>query len=164
MGVQFNADEIFEMAEQMERNGARFYRKAADKASDERNRELLLKLAAMEDDHEKTFAAMRADLSQRERWEVVDDPYGEAALYLRAFADGHVFDVKVDPSEMLTGQETMEEVLDIAIGLEKDSIVFYLGIRDMVPQDLGRDRVDDIIKEERGHVVLLSQELAALSE
>jgi len=164
MGVQFNADEIFEMAEQMERNGARFYRKAADRASNVRDRELLLKLAAMEDDHEKTFAAMRADLSQRERWEVVDDPYGEAALYLRAFADGHVFDVKVDPSEMLTGQETMEEVLDIAIGLEKDSIVFYLGIRDMVPQDLGRDRVDDIIKEERGHVVLLSQELAALSE
>ena len=163
MSVQFNADEIFEMAEQIERNGARFYRKAADRAPNARGRELLLGLAVMEDDHEKVFAAMRADLSQRERWEVVDDPYGEAALYLRAFADGHVFDVKADPSEMLTGQETMEEVLNVAVGLEKDSIVFYLGIRDVVPQDLGRNKIDDIVREERGHVIALSGELAALS-
>ena len=164
MGIQFNADEIFEMAEQIERNGARFYRKAADAAPNARSRELLLQLAAMEDDHEKTFAAMRAELSQHERWEVVNDPYGEAVLYLQAFADGHIFDVKVDPSEALTGRETMEEVLKLAIGLEKDSIVFYLGIGDMVPGDLGRDRIDEIIREERSHVVLLSQELAALKE
>ena len=29
MGVTFNADEVFEMAEQIERNGAKFYRAAA---------------------------------------------------------------------------------------------------------------------------------------
>ena len=34
MPITFNANEIFEMAEEMERNGARFYRKAAENASD----------------------------------------------------------------------------------------------------------------------------------
>ena len=34
MSITFNADEIFEIAEQIERNGARFYREAAGNASD----------------------------------------------------------------------------------------------------------------------------------
>ena len=56
MPMPFNADEVFEMAEQIEVNGARFYRASADKFP--ALKELLLELAAMEDDHQKTFAAM----------------------------------------------------------------------------------------------------------
>ena len=64
MGMPFNADEVFEMAEQIERNGARFYRTAAEKFPEVNP--LLLELAAMEDKHEKTFAAMRSELSGTE--------------------------------------------------------------------------------------------------
>ena len=35
MGWDFNADEIFEMAEQIERNGAKYYRNAAEFVSTE---------------------------------------------------------------------------------------------------------------------------------
>ena len=35
MGITFNANEVFEMAEEIERNGAKFYRQAAEKASDD---------------------------------------------------------------------------------------------------------------------------------
>ena len=31
MGIDFNADEVFEIAEQIERNGAKFYRNVAEK-------------------------------------------------------------------------------------------------------------------------------------
>ena len=31
--ITFNPDEIFEMAEQIERNGAKFYRKAAERTA-----------------------------------------------------------------------------------------------------------------------------------
>jgi len=51
----FNADEIFEMAEQIERNGAKFYRRAAEQVTSPDGSELLLNLAVMEDVHEKTF-------------------------------------------------------------------------------------------------------------
>ena len=165
MSIHFNADEIFEMAEQIERNGAKFYRRVAEGATEFSGRQLLLGLATMEDDHEKTFAAMRADMLKQQRIATVTptfDPEGQAALYLRAMADGHVFDVKADPSEHLTGKETMEEILQTAIGLEKDSIVFYLGIKEMVPERLGRDRIDGIIKEEMGHITVLNKELAKL--
>jgi hypothetical protein len=67
MSVPPTADEIFEMAEQIERNGARFYRRAAQGFTDSRGRQLMLDLATMEDQHEKVFAGMRAELLQQER-------------------------------------------------------------------------------------------------
>ena len=60
MGITFNADEIFEMAEEIERNGAKFYREAAQKAADKQVKQMLLDMAAMEDGHLVTFQQMRA--------------------------------------------------------------------------------------------------------
>ncbi len=164
MALLFNMDEIYEIAEQIERNGAKFYRRVAESAADARPKELLLNLAAMEDEHEKVFAEMRSELSAKEKSATIYDPEGESAMYLRAMADGRVFDTKTDPSERLTGNETMEEILHTAIGLEKNSIVFYLGMKDMVPEKLGKDRMDDIIKEEMSHITKLSNELVAIEK
>ena len=155
MMYDFNADDIFEMAEQLERNGARFYREAAKVVKDSPSRELLLNLAAMEDEHEKIFSKMRSELSSAEKTATVFDPQGEAAGYLKALVDTRVFfQKKIDTS-------TMEAILKEAITAEKDSIVFYLGMREAVPENMGRGRLDDIIKEEMGHIKLLSKELVA---
>ncbi len=159
--ITFNADEIFEMAEQIERNGAGFYRKAAEPAGGE-GRDLLLRLAAMEDDHERTFAAMRAELAPGERQATAFDPDNEAVLYLQAMADGKVF--AFDPAEALSGQEPMEEILDVAIGLEKDSIVFYQSMKDVVPAAAGKEKLDGIIRQEIGHILDLTKQLEALKE
>lgn len=161
MSIPFNADEIFEIAEQIERNADRFYRRAAQGTDDSRLRERLLHLADMENQHEKILAAMRTELSPQEREPTVPDPWGEAVLYLRGIADGHVFDVKRDPVEWLTGKETNEDVLKAAIGYEKDSIVFYLGLKEMVPGGVGKDKIDAIVKEEMTHIAILSNELAS---
>ncbi|MFZ0134858.1 MAG: ferritin family protein [Desulfobacterales bacterium] len=156
MAYDFNADEIFEMAEQMERNGEKFYKNAAGSIDDAAHKALLLELAAMEVDHEKTFKAMRSDLKATEKSATVFDPNGEAALYLRALADTRVFfEKKIDVS-------SMEKILKAAIEAEKDSIVFYLGMKNAVPDKLGQDRIEGIIKEEMGHIRLLSRELAQL--
>ena len=155
MIYDFNADDIFEMAEQMERNGAAFYRTAAAAVDGEDAKSFLLKLAAMEDDHEQTFSRMRAELTKAETSSTVFDPEGEAVYYLRALADTRVFFQKeIDTS-------SLEAILKDAIVAEKDSIVFYLGMRDAVPDKMGRDRLDDIIREEMGHIRLLSKELTA---
>ncbi|MEA3231132.1 MAG: ferritin family protein, partial [Thermodesulfobacteriota bacterium] len=63
----FSADDVFEMAEQLERNGGKFYRSAMGKVDDEENKKLLRMLAEMEDEHEKIFAAMRAELTADEK-------------------------------------------------------------------------------------------------
>jgi rubrerythrin len=46
--------------------------------------------------------------------------------------------------------------------MEKDSIVFYVGIKDLVPEKLGKNKIDNIIDEEKKHILLLANELAAL--
>jgi len=153
MSYDFNANDVFEMAEQMERNGGKFYRTAAENTTDPANKEFLLVLATMEDQHEKTFKAMRAELSAKEKASTVFDPQGEAALYLRALADTRVFfEKEIDVS-------SMKQILKSAIEAEKDSIVFYLGMKEAVPADLGKGRLDHIIQEEMGHVRLLSKKL-----
>lgn len=161
--ISFNADEILEMAEQIERNGAAFYRKAAESIGGA-TRDVLLGLAAMEEGHERTFSEMRQGLSKDERSTTVFDPDDQSALYLQAFADGHVFDPKADPAEFLGSGKPPREVFAKAIELEKDSIVFYLGIRNMVPERLGSRWVDDILTEEVSHIGLLCKELASLQE
>ena len=128
MGMPFNADEVFEMAEQIERNGAKFYRKAAAKLPEVG--QLLLKLAEMEDQHEITFADMRKELSGTELEQQVFDPDDEAQMYLRVMADGHIFNVKADPAEKLAGVNTSQDVLKMALGVERDSIAFYVGLKE----------------------------------
>jgi rubrerythrin len=119
-----------------------------------------LDLAAMEAEHEKIFAAMKNQLSDKERESNVFDPDNEMALYLQAMADGHVFDPQYDLSKQLTGGESVEDILKLAIGAEKDSIVFYLGLKDFVSVRAGKDKVEAIIKEEMGHVAVLTQKMA----
>jgi len=161
MALDFNADEIFQIAEQIEQNGASFYRGAARLDFEEGTKKRLLELAEMEDAHEKTFASMRQQLSGQEVASTVFDPHGEVANYLKAMADGYVFERNATPEDLLPGK-SIEEVLKAAIDLEKDSIVFYVGIKESVPEKSGMDKIDNIIKEEMSHVTLLSNELKSL--
>ena len=162
MSITFIADEIYEMAEQIERNGAKFYRKAAESAEGE-NRKLLLRLAETEEDHEKTFAAMRAELPGAEKHAVTADPDDEDALYLQAMVEGKVF--TADPSKNLTGSESMEQILQTAIGMEKDSVIFfYQSMKGAMSKVIAAKSLDRIIKEEIGHIVDLNQQIKALGK
>ncbi len=109
----------------------------------------------MERSHERTFARMAERLAPEARQEPFYDPNAEAGQYLRAVASGKVFDLRADPVDWLGGTKSFARILKKAIELEKDSIIFYLGIREAVPHELGRPRVEDIIREEMGHVVAL---------
>ena len=163
LGIDFNANEVLLMAERIEQNGHRFYQAAASHTTDPEHQSMLRKLAAMEVEHEATFAAMRAQLDAQEKTATVFDPDSQAVQYLQAMADSRVFDVDLDPEKVLAGAETIEDILRIALGMEKDSVVFYQGIRDAVPEGLGKDKVTSIIKEEMWHITVLSRELNQLT-
>jgi rubrerythrin len=44
--------------------------------------------------------------------------------------------------------------------MEKESIAFYTGIMELVPPEIGKDRVAEIIREEMRHVTMLTAQLA----
>jgi len=163
MSITFNADEVFEMAEQIERNGAKFYREAATKTSDRPAKDLFLRLAGMEDGHLRTFEQMRKTLRQPEKEPTTFDPEGEAAFYLEAMADERGFEGKKAPTVKLTGQESTQELFDIAIGAEKNSILYYVGLKGLVPEGAGRDKIEVIIREEARHLAELRRQWDALN-
>jgi rubrerythrin len=158
MIYDFTADDVFEMAEQIEKNGNKFYLTAAESLTDKEAKELLLEFAHMEKEHEKIFTDMRKSLSSEEKQKTVFDPESEAAQYLKALADTRVFfHKKIDVS-------SLENILKDAIQAEKDSIVFYLGMKEAVPEKLGQKQLDGIIKEEMSHIRLLSNKLVKIKK
>ena len=155
---KFNASEILDMAIQIEKNGQNFYNKAAKDVKDANIKSFLRELAEMEVVHEKFFKEMKSQLSTSEKEEVVFDPWEETAAYLQALADTRVFYEKsIDTS-------SAKEVLKEAIVAEKESIVFYLGMKDMVPKGAGKDRLDEVIREEMRHIQIISNELMKLKK
>ena len=162
MSITFNADEIFEMAEEIERNGAKFYRQAAANSSEPEIKEMLLDMASMEDGHLKTFKQMRKELSSTDKAEMVYDPDNQAALYLQTMAQSHGYEGRISPRQQLSGNETTKEILEIALNSEKESVVFYFGLKSFVPARAGRDKVEAIIVEELSHITTLLKKLKSL--
>jgi rubrerythrin len=160
MSTLFNAGEIFEIAIQIEKNGVKFYNHAAKMAKLKASKEKFINLAKMEAEHADTFTALKNDLLKSEKESDIYDPYGELKLYLNAFAEGKIFDVNMDPVLLLGMDPLPGEVVKLAMDMEKDSIVFYLGIKEMMSESAGKNKIDTIIAEEMNHLRLLGEELA----
>ncbi len=163
MMTSLSVDDLFGMAIEFERNGASFYTRAASSAAGRPHAALLLRLAAMEQMHEKRFAALRQTLAGERDAAVPFEPSEEKALYLKAMADTRVFPVSGPVPEELAGASSLVEAFRYAIDREKDSVVFYSTLQDLVPLHQGREQVQAIIAEELGHVHLLTAELVKLT-
>jgi rubrerythrin len=162
MSINFNADEILEIAQQIEQNGLSFYKAAANAVTDPEAKQMLSDLAEWEAGHEKLFRDMRARLTEEQRQPMVFDPYDEMGLYLKATASQVVFTSKMDPAEMIGANPSFRRILDIAIERERDAVVFYAGIKKFVPASLGKDKIEGILQEEVSHVAMITQRLAEI--
>ncbi len=162
MTTKFNINEIFEIAIQIERNGTYFYQRCAQIAQDKSIKDLLETLAEVEIKHEQIFLALLDQVKNELHLAKNFDPDEESIQYIHAMADGHVFDITNDPASQLTGKETMEDILKTALAREKESIIYYLGLKQFVPPGLGREKVDTIIREEMTHVLFISKALQEL--
>lgn len=157
-GPKFNMDEIFRIAVRIEQNGAVFYQKAAQATGDAVGKELLGELAKWEVEHQKTFTTLREQFqSDAKITPLGSDPDDLVGQYLQSIADGNVFDLDVDPADLLAGTDSLADILDLAIEQEKNSIVFYLGMKHAMAESIDRERVDRIINEEMGHITSLSR-------
>jgi rubrerythrin len=159
MGITFNADEVLEMAVRIEANGKSFYLRAAELQSDNEVVSFFERLAAMEEQHKQTFEEFRQDLSAADKEGQAYDPDGQALMYLATMADAHGGEGDPRIAATLTGDESLEEILRTALNLEKQSILFYVGLKDLVPRQSGKDKVDEVIEEEKLHIAQLSEVL-----
>ena len=107
MGLHLNADEVFELAQRIEQNGALFHRRVAELKEDNSDTGFLLHLAEMEDEHERIFREIQDQLSDSERSRKPADPFGEMWMYLGAVADTSGGEGSMVAFESFTGKKSM---------------------------------------------------------
>lgn len=153
----FSANEIVQLALQIERDGRAFYEEAERLAKQAEAKELFRNLAAEEAAHADSFRQI-AEAQEVSSAEYQDE---EAYAYMHALIDGRIF---ASPKEAF-GQALKGDhaaLLRHAIGAEKETILFFQALRDVVrEQDCAL--VDHIIAEEKYHVKCLSAALVIAS-
>jgi len=149
----FTAGELYDVALGIERNGVAYYESLAQLAGDPGLKDTYGQLANMERHHIDVFQRLR---SQTDAEPVVPQNDGdEYRGYLQALINSSVFTSDHVARDMARRAAGPAEALQLAIGAEKDSILFYSEMRGLVPQR-ERSAVDEIITEERAHVRDLS--------
>ena len=162
MGQQFSLSEAFLMAEEIEANGFEFYRLNAQASRDKSVKALFAALAEKEKVHQEVFVGFRQEFCGENDVHFVDQD-DQAAAYIKTVADNHVFNLNKDVSSLVASVQTPGSAIRMAIGFEKDTIVFFTAIRDAV-RDENRDKIDLLIREEFDHIRILQEELDKLEK
>lgn len=156
MSMYFNADEVFQLGVDIERNGQEFYQAAMERAGDIRTQNLFRDLMKQEKKHELVFENLRRGLAKSLKPATIYDLYGESDMYLKALAETHVFNPSVEEiDQVVTDCKTPLQVIDLAIHFEKESIVFFLWMKDHTKPEWGRDKINQLIRQEQRHIVQL---------
>lgn len=144
----FTAAEAINMALQIEENGEAFYKGLARKFADPALKAVLEDLAVQEQRHYQAFLKLLGHVTEPVRslqeWE-------EYARYLEAAVDNALF---AGPDKALALADSIadaKEALRMALGFEKDTLLFYYDLRDLM-READRAVVDEIIREEKAHV------------
>ncbi len=150
----FTSSELIEVALGIERNGVAYYSSLAESATDASLKDTYNHLADMEREHIKIFQNMLDSAGKYQ------PPYaGEAAeeyeQYLKALIDSTVFTDDKVARQMAQKAASPAEAIQLALGAEKDSILFYSEMRDLVPKQ-DRPSIDKILNEEKSHIRQLS--------
>ena len=157
MDVELNATDILEIAERIEQNGADFYQKAADIFDDQDISQMFIRLAEWENKHECIFANMRRELLESAKKTDTYIPSGGELSDAKIMAGLAVFGIKPEPNNVLSGRESEADIISGAIEREKDSIVFYSGLKDFAPSTENVNIINSIINEELEHIRILNR-------
>ena len=149
----FNAVDVFKIAETIEQDGAKFYTDAAKLFAGEKVSDLFTKLAQWEIQHKKVFAEMRGKITQQH------PKLGPGTEEYKAVAALSTFSLWSEPHRQFSGMDSRQDVIRQAMQKEKDTIVFYVGLKDFVAANEDKEIINDIIKEEMKHISILTEAL-----
>jgi len=160
MGEQFTIQEIVEIAIEIEKNGEIFYDILAESSETAILRDLFKYLSAEEKKHKVKFQEILKSVGGYQISEVY---YATEYMgYMKALADERVFRKDIQPQDIARSLKTPNEALDVAIGFEKDSIIFLYEMREMVEESQS-EAIEKLLTEEKTHIRKLSEMKASLA-
>jgi rubrerythrin len=142
----FAIREIIDLAIRLEKNGESTYRQAIQRSSDGELKTALSWMAQEEASHAQWFSKLRVSLDQEGK-----NPFLEE-MSRELFDDlvgGQSFSLKeVD----FAGVESLEELVEVFIEFEKDTVLFYEMIAPFTEDRATRAHLQTIIAEENRHI------------
>ncbi len=157
MTEETHLNDVFDMAIQIERDARAFYAAAAENATFADAGHLLHEMATMEVGNELVFSAIKS--RHQDEASVDSSDLSHSISTARFLASG----IQEDLASRFTGWESCEQILNLAIGFERDTIIFLVNMKHMLADPADQASIDELILEEMGHVIKLSAHLAKLT-
>jgi rubrerythrin len=145
----FTAAEAIEMAMEIEKNGEVFYNEVAAKSTDREVKALFEDLAAQERGHYQVFQKMLGDVKPAPELPAVE--YDEYQAYVEVTLDNALFAGPDKALALAKQAQDRETALRAAMGFEKDTLLFFYDLREMV-SEADREAIGGVIREEKKHL------------
>ena len=147
----FSAIEIIDLAIKLEKNGEAVYRGAIEKVSSPEFVPLLEWIADEEVKHADWFAQLKDNLETKNENPFVAEMSRE--LFGEMLGDKNFSLKDIDFSSI----EKIDDLIEIFIEFEKDSIIFYEVLKPFVEDPAARDYLGKIVEEEKRHIERLNE-------
>ena len=155
--TKFSIREVVEQAIQTEKLGYEFYTKMAQQFGDnDELKKLFNLLATHEVKHGRSFSELMNKVKDEE-----PEGWDEVTLYLKAIVDSEFFlgSDKCLPS--IEHVKTAAEAINLSLCFERETLLYYYTVRDTLKET---DILDNIIREERSHIIWLNNLKKSLAE
>ena len=147
----YTPEDVVRIAVEIERKGQEFYAGLVKRFVDPAISEIFQTMLDDEENHEHLFNEFLEKYDE----DGIKDSYKETGKeFIENLASSHIFLKDKSIDEKISKISSTAEAIDLAIDFEKDSVVFFSGMKEFVFEDkLGV--IDKLAKEEMLHVVRL---------
>lgn len=161
MEAKFDVHGVLQIAQSVQHKGSHFYLQAAERFIDPQCSDLCRQLANWRAAEEGIVGRRKKQITRQPA-----DPWaGEKRDYVSThpvvMADLEALAHSSGKWARLTGRESADDILKIAIMRAEDAIAFYRGLKNFVHDPAGIEALDTIIEEERSHINSLIERLTS---
>jgi len=153
MGTFFSGHEIVDMAVATEEKGHEFYKTAELNARSEEIKQLFAYLADEELNHKKIFIGLKSYIDDTPQGVPID--WEDVGKYIKAMVESSLF-LGGKSINFAVQAETDKEAVKFALEFEKDTLLFFYQLKDVMKSS-GIEVVDKIINEEKEHIKRLTE-------
>jgi rubrerythrin len=148
MGDTFAGSEIVELGIQIEKNGRDFYNILIGQSKNQPAKEVFKYLAVEEEKHLVVFQKI---LDSVHKYQPIESYPAEYFAYMNALASEYIFTRKSKGKEIAQKTKSDIQAIGLGIGFEKDSIIFYEGMKQVV-RKVEREVINELIRQEQRHL------------
>jgi len=161
MPINLSSLDLLDLAIQIEKNGRDYYDQAAKFVKAQKVKQVFEYISNDEQLHIAVFEEIISKLEGSSE----PDPKNpsEYANYILALVEENVFTKPKQGSEMSRKIRNDKHALELALGFEKDSILFYYEIKKMI-NDTFHKEIDKLITQEQDHFKRISDVLKGFNK